>query len=56
MVMLYFAAASFVLSLMSAIVGFSGLFADATETARALFFVFLVIGSILLICGRKVPV
>lgn len=53
--MLYWAAVFFVIALASAIIGFSGLAAGAADVAKILFFVFLVLGAVSMIFGRRVP-
>lgn len=54
--MLYWAAVFFVIALVAAVLGFSGLAAGAAGIAKILFFVFLVLGALSLIFGRRVPV
>src|SRR5689334_16597215 len=54
-VMLYWAAVFFVIALVAAVLGFSGLAAGAAGIAKILFFVFLVLGALSLIFGRRVP-
>lgn len=53
--MLYWAAVFFVIALASAIIGFSGLAASAAGVAKILFLVFLVLGALSMIFGRRVP-
>lgn len=55
-VMLYWAAVFFVIALAAAVLGFSGIAASAAGVAKILFFVFLVLGALSLIFGRRVPV
>lgn len=55
-VMLYWAAVFFVIALAAAVLGFSGIAASAAGVAKVLFFVFLVLGALSLIFGRRVPV
>jgi uncharacterized membrane protein YtjA (UPF0391 family) len=55
-VMLYWAAVFFVIALVAAVLGFSGIAAGAAGIAKILFFVFLVLGALSLIFGRRVPV
>jgi uncharacterized membrane protein YtjA (UPF0391 family) len=55
LVMLYWAAVFFVIALVGAVLGFSGIAAGAAGIAKILFFVFLVIGALSLIFGRRVP-
>jgi uncharacterized membrane protein YtjA (UPF0391 family) len=55
-VMLYWAAVFFVIALAAAVLGFSGIAAGAAGIAKILFFVFLVLGALSLIFGRRVPV
>ncbi|MDB5216054.1 MAG: hypothetical protein JWO86_3981 [Myxococcaceae bacterium] len=54
--MLYWAAVFFVIALVGAVLGFSGIAAGAAGIAKILFFVFLVLGALSLIFGRRVPV
>jgi uncharacterized membrane protein YtjA (UPF0391 family) len=54
-VMLYWAAVFFVIALTAAVLGFSGIAAGAAGIAKILFFVFLVLGALSLIFGRRVP-
>src|SRR4051812_5985247 len=54
-VMLYWAAVFFVIALVGAVLGFSGIAAGAAGIAKILFFVFLVLGALSLIFGRRVP-
>ena len=54
-VMLYWAAVFFVIALVGAVLGFSGIAAGAAGVAKILFFVFLVLGALSLIFGRRVP-
>jgi uncharacterized membrane protein YtjA (UPF0391 family) len=54
-VMLYWAAVFFVIALIGAVLGFSGIAAGAAGIAKILFFVFLVLGALSLIFGRRVP-
>ncbi len=54
-VMLYWAAVFFVIALVAAVLGFSGVAAGAAGIAKILFFVFLVLGALSLIFGRRVP-
>lgn len=57
MLALYCAAVFFVLSLIAAVVGFGlPLVGGAATVAKTLFFVFLLLGSLLLIFGKRVPV
>jgi uncharacterized membrane protein YtjA (UPF0391 family) len=53
-VMLYWAAVFFVIALVGAVLGFSGIAAGAAGIAKILFFVFLVLGALSLIFGRRV--
>lgn len=55
LVMLYWAAVFFVIALVAAVLGFSGIAAGAAGIAKILFFVFLVLGALSLIFGRRVP-
>jgi uncharacterized membrane protein YtjA (UPF0391 family) len=55
LVMLYWAAVFFVIALVGAVLGFSGIAAGAAGIAKILFFVFLVLGALSLIFGRRVP-
>lgn len=52
--MLYWAAVFFVIALISAVVGFGGIAASAAGVAKILFFVFLVLGALSMIFGRRV--
>jgi uncharacterized membrane protein YtjA (UPF0391 family) len=54
-VMLYWTAVFFVVALIAAVLGFSGIAAGAAGIAKILFFVFLVLGALSLIFGRRVP-
>jgi uncharacterized membrane protein YtjA (UPF0391 family) len=54
-VMLYWAAVFFVIALIGAVLGFSGIAAGAAGIAKILFFVFLVLVALSLIFGRRVP-
>jgi uncharacterized membrane protein YtjA (UPF0391 family) len=54
-VMLYWAAVFFIIALVGAVLGFSGIAAGAAGVAKILFFVFLVLGALSLIFGRRVP-
>jgi len=54
-VMLYWAAVFFVIALVGAVLGFSGIATGAAGIAKILFFVFLVLGALSLIFGRRVP-
>jgi uncharacterized membrane protein YtjA (UPF0391 family) len=53
--MLYWAAVIVVNALVGADLGFSGIAAGAAGVAKILFFVFLVLGALSLIFGRRVP-
>ena len=53
--MLYWAAVFFVIALASAVLGFGGIAASAAGVAKILFFVFLVLGALSLVFGRRVP-
>jgi uncharacterized membrane protein YtjA (UPF0391 family) len=53
--MLYWAAVFFVIALVAAVLGFGGVAAGAAGIAKVLFFVFLVLGALSLIFGRRVP-
>ncbi|MBX3192557.1 MAG: DUF1328 domain-containing protein [Labilithrix sp.] len=53
--MLYWAAVFFIVALISAVLGFSGLASGAAGIAKILFFVFLVLGALSLVFGRRVP-
>jgi uncharacterized membrane protein YtjA (UPF0391 family) len=54
--MLYWAAVFFVIALVAALLGFGGVAAGATGIAKIVFFVFLVLGAMSLVFGRRVPV
>jgi uncharacterized membrane protein YtjA (UPF0391 family) len=57
LVMLYWAAVFFVIALVAAVLGFGGVASGAAGVAKILFFVFLVLGALSLIFGRRrVPV
>jgi uncharacterized membrane protein YtjA (UPF0391 family) len=49
--MLYYAAVFFVIALIAALFGFGGIAAGATEIAKILFFVFLLVTVVTLIMG-----
>lgn len=51
--MLYWAAVFFVIALVAAVFGFGGIAASAAGIAKVLFFVFLVLGAISLLFGRR---
>jgi uncharacterized membrane protein YtjA (UPF0391 family) len=51
--MLYWAAVFFIIALVGAVLGFSGIAAGAAGIAKILFFVFLVLGAVSLIFGRR---
>ena len=55
--MLYYAAVFFVIALIAALFGFGGIAAGATEIAKILFFVFLLVTVVTLIMGliRRKP-
>lgn len=53
--MLYWAAVFFIVALAAAVLGFSGISVGAASVAKILFFVFLVLGALSLIFGRRVP-
>jgi uncharacterized membrane protein YtjA (UPF0391 family) len=55
--MLYYAAVFFVIALVAAVFGFGGIAAGATEIAKILFFVFLLVTVVTLIMGliRRKP-
>ncbi len=53
--MLYWAAVFFVIALVAAILGFGGIASSAAGIAKILFFVFLVLGALSLIFGRRAP-
>ena len=55
--MLYYAAIFFVIALIAALFGFGGIAAGATEIAKILFFVFLLVTVVTLIMGliRRKP-
>lgn len=53
--MLYWAAVFFIIALAAAVLGFSGIAASAAGVAKVLFFVFLVLGALSLLFGRRVP-
>lgn len=52
--MLYWAAVFFVIALVAAVLGFGGIAASAAGLAKILFFVFLVLGALSLVFGRRV--
>ena len=49
--MLYYAAVFFVIAIIAAVLGFGGIAAGATEIAKILFFVFLIITAVTLVIG-----
>jgi uncharacterized membrane protein YtjA (UPF0391 family) len=49
--MLYYAAVFFVIAIIAAVFGFGGIAAGATEIAKILFFVFLIITAVTLVIG-----
>lgn len=51
--MLHYTVVFFVIALIAAVFGFGGIAAGATEIAKVLFFVFLVITIISYLMGRK---
>ena len=51
--MLYWAAIFFIIAIVAAVFGFGGIAAGATGIAKVLFFVFLVLGALSLIFGRR---
>lgn len=53
--MLYWAAVFFVIALIAALIGFSGIAVGAAGLAKILFFVFLVLGALSLVFSRRVP-
>jgi uncharacterized membrane protein YtjA (UPF0391 family) len=53
--MLYWSAVFFIIALLSAVVGFTGIAGAADGIAKITFFVFLVLGALSLIFGRRVP-
>jgi uncharacterized membrane protein YtjA (UPF0391 family) len=56
-VMLYWTAVFFVIALVAAVLGFGGVASSAAGVAKILFFVFLILGALSLIFGRRrVPV
>lgn len=55
-VMLYWTAVFFVIALVAAVLGFSGIATGAAGIGKVLFFVFLVLGALSVIFGRRVPV
>lgn len=54
-VMLYWTAVFFIIALIAAVLGFSGIAVGAAGIAKVLFFVFLVLGALSLLFGRRVP-
>lgn len=54
--MLYYAAVFFVIALVSAVLGFGGIAAGAASIAKVLFLVFVVLGAVSLIFGRKTAI
>jgi uncharacterized membrane protein YtjA (UPF0391 family) len=55
-VMLYWTAVFFIIALVAAVLGFGGVAAGAAGVAKVLFFVFLVLGALSLLMGRRAPV
>lgn len=53
--MLYWAAVFFVIALGAAVLGFGGLAAGAAGIAKIFFFVFLVLGALSIIFGKRMP-
>jgi uncharacterized membrane protein YtjA (UPF0391 family) len=51
--MLYWAAVFLVIAIVAAIFGFGGIAASATGIAKVLFVVFLVLGAVSLLLGRR---
>lgn len=51
--MLHYTVVFFVIALIAAVFGFGGIAAGATEIAKILFFVFLIVTIISFIIGRK---
>lgn len=51
--MLHYTVVFFIIALIAAVFGFGGIAAGATEIAKILFFVFLIITVISFIIGRK---
>ena len=51
--MLYYAAVFFVIALVSAVLGFSGIAGASVGIAKLLFLVFIVLGAVSLLFGRK---
>lgn len=54
-VMLYWTAVFFVIALVAAVLGFSGLAGAAAGAAKVLFFAFLIIAAISLLFHKRVP-
>ena len=54
-VMLTWAVFFFLIALAAAVLGFSGIAAGAAGVAKLLFFVFLILGALSLVFGRRVP-
>jgi uncharacterized membrane protein YtjA (UPF0391 family) len=52
-VMLYWTAVFFVIALVAAVLGFGGVASSAAGVAKILFFVFLILGALSLIFGRR---
>jgi uncharacterized membrane protein YtjA (UPF0391 family) len=55
-IMLYWAAVFFAIALLAAVIGFSGIAAGSAGLAKLIFFVFLVLGAMALVFGRRQPV
>lgn len=53
--MLYWTAVFFVIALVAAVLGFSGLAGAAAGAAKVLFFAFLIIAAISLLFHKRVP-
>lgn len=51
--MLYYAAVFFVIALVGAVLGFSGIASASAGIAKILFFVFLVLGALSLLFGHR---
>jgi uncharacterized membrane protein YtjA (UPF0391 family) len=54
--MLYYAVVFFVIALVAAFFGFSGVAVGAASIAKVLFVVFLVVALVSLVAGRRAPV
>ena len=52
--MLNWAATFFVIAIVAALLGFTGIAGSAIEIAKILFFIFLILAAVLFISGRRI--